>query len=324
MKVYGDTLFQLRNHEPVNNTFAAAHLDLFVTADLERLSFLSEVFFEADGNEMAVDIERLQVSYLVNNWLRLRAGRTHTAYGYYNDTYHHGNLFELTTARPFTAQFEDNGGLLTAHLVGVGIDGTFETGIGALRYDLEVGNGRLADTTAVAVLSADKNQKLVNLRLRLVLDNGFTIGINGLMDKVPVLRADDGSVERPSLQEKIAGVHLVYMENGVHALVEGSLIHHEPGSGPSTNTMSVFGELGYAIGYVTPYVRYEWIHFPRSGDPLYQEASSFYADTQTLTDLRIGLNYRPMQALALKLEGERLGRAGYHQELLTAKAAFGF
>lgn len=145
LKAYGDTLFQAVNHGPVKTTFAAAHLDLFLTAEVGKLSFLSEVFFEArEDNSIGTDIERLQVTYLFENWFRVHAGRSHTAFGYYSDTYHHGNLFELTTARPFGVGFEDSGGLFTAHLVGAGADGTFELGkAGALRYDAEVGNGRL-------------------------------------------------------------------------------------------------------------------------------------------------------------------------------------
>src|SRR5450755_2778427 len=166
-KIYGDTQFRVQNHAAVHDSFATAHIDLFPTADVGKLSFLSEIFFEAgDSNEFSVDIERLQIAYLFSNWLRLRAGRTHTAFGYYNDTYHHGNLFELTTDRPYAVNFEDEGGLIGAHLVGVGIDGTFDTGAGSFRYDLETGNGRLGDVTAVALDHAEKDDKLVNLRLR--------------------------------------------------------------------------------------------------------------------------------------------------------------
>ncbi len=198
LKMYGDTLFQVRNHASVHNTFAAPHLDLFGTADVDRLSFLTEVFFEADDNQIATDLERLQVSYLFSNWLRLRMGRTHTAFGYYNDTYHHGNLFELTTARPYAVEFEDGGGLFVAHLVGIGADGVFDlSSAGQLHYDLEVGNGRLADTTMVAIEEAGKDAKLINLRLRWLPIDGLIIGGNILHDQIPGLAPVAGAVGRP-------------------------------------------------------------------------------------------------------------------------------
>src|SRR5262249_51804832 len=134
------------------NAFFAPRIDLFGAADVGRLSFLTEIMFEAENNEIGVDVERLQINYLFANWLRVRAGRTHVAWGYYNDTYHHGNLFELTTARPYSVNFEDSLGIVMAHNVGIGVDGTFDLGnAGSIRYDAEVGNGRAADVTAVAV-----------------------------------------------------------------------------------------------------------------------------------------------------------------------------
>ena len=325
LKMYGDTLFQARNHAPVHNTFAAPHLDLFGTADVDRLSFLTEVFFEARDNEISTDVERMQLSYLFSNWLRLRMGRTHTAFGYYNDTYHHGNLFELTTGRPFAMQFEDEGGLFGAHLVGVGADGSFDLpSAGQLHYDLEVGNGRLADTTGVAIEEAGKDAKLVNIRLRWLPIDGLTIGANFLHDQIPALDAAGTTAGRPKVNESIGGAHVVYLDHGVHAVLESYLIRHSPSGGSSARTVGGFLELGYTIGQFTPYVRGELIHFPKNGDPVYQAVGSPYAGNADLEDYRLGLNWQPVPQLALKLEGEHVRHDSNHQELLTFKVAFGF
>jgi hypothetical protein len=325
LKMYGDTQFLGRSTGPVKTSFAAAHLDLFATADVGRLSFLSEVFFEAEENELAFDVERAQVSYLVANSLRLRAGRSHTAFGYYNDTYHHGNLFELTTGRPYSAQFEDAGGLFTAHLVGAGADGTFAAPKGTFRYDLEVGNGRLADITAVAVSDAGKNGKMLNLRLRYIHDGGFTLGVNGVVDAFPRPAVDaQGDPERPYVREQIAGAHAVYMEKRWHVLLEGSLIRHAPMHRNSVLTQSAFLELGRDLGDFTPYARGEIIHFPSQGDLIYQAVRSPYAGSEWVHDARIGLRYRPMQQLALRVEGQRPSFGGHHAYIGTAKLAFGF
>jgi hypothetical protein len=325
LKMYGDTQFQVRNHAPVHNTFAAPHLDLFGTADVDRLSFLTEVFFEARDNEISTDVERLQVSYLFSNWLRLRMGRTHTALGYYNDTYHHGNLFELSTSRPFAAQFEDGGGLFVAHLVGVGADGSLDLGsAGQLHYDLEAGNGRLADTTAVAIEEAGKDAKLVNLRLRWLPIDGLTIGANLLHDQIPVQVDAMGLTTRPKISELVGGAHVVYMDQGVHALLETYLVRHAASGGASASTYGGFLELGYAIGQFTPYLRPELIHFPKSGDLVYQADGAAYTGVRDLVDYRLGVNWLPMPQLSLKLEAQRLQHDSHHQELATFKVAFGF
>ena len=327
LKVYGDTMFQYRNRGPVKASFDAAHLDLFLTADVGKLTFLSEVFFEGrDDNEIAVDVERLQVSYLFENWFRVRVGRSHTAVGYYNDTYHHGNLFELTTQRPFGIQFEDKGGLIPAHLVGAGIDGTFEAGkAGEFRYDAEVGNGRLADPTGVAIVNASKSEKLVNLRLRwLAPVDGLIVGVNGIYDLVPELEATATDPGRRKVIEGIGGAHVVYMEHGVHFLAEVYVIHHERSGGGSFDIFGGFTEIGYTVGKFTPYVRPEYIRFPSDADPVFQHAGAVWEGAPTAFDARIGVRWLPLPQIALKVEGERFARGAGAQEFVSAKVAFGF
>jgi hypothetical protein len=323
IKAYGDTELSVRNKQPVHATFAAAHLDLFMTADVGRLSFLSEVFFEPEDNEMHMDLERLQINYLFDNWLRLRAGRMHTAFGYYNDTYHHGNLFELGVGRPFSVRFEDEGGLFTAHLVGVGADGTFAVGDGgSLRYDVEVGNGRYSDVSVVALEQAAKDDKLVNVRLRYSPFDGFIFGINGQHDTVPAFDSMAGL--RPKASELTLGAHVVYMNDPVHLLIEGYMVNHDTKAAKSTTTAGGFVELGYKLGDFKPYGRAELIHFPRAGDVIYQAPDASYAGTRNLVDLRVGLRYQPLVQLAFRVELERVARDGNHQESATFKAAFGF
>src|SRR5947209_14580244 len=76
LKFYGDTSFGVRNHSDVSNGFTASRLELFPTASADRVSFLAELMAEgSETNEISVDLERVQVSYLFSNWLRVRAGR---------------------------------------------------------------------------------------------------------------------------------------------------------------------------------------------------------------------------------------------------------
>jgi len=204
LKLYGDSGFAVRDAsgQPwttytsnaniwapnVNYAFFAERLDLFGSANIDRLSFISEIMFEGLHNSIGVDVERLQVSYLFGDWLRLTAGRKHLSWGYYNDTYHHGTIFELTTSRPYSVDFEDSLGLVMSHLVGFAVDGTFKVGKSAtLRYDAEVGNPRSADVTAVPVQYAEGGQPTVNARLRLMPIDGLIIGVNAMRDVIPTL-----------------------------------------------------------------------------------------------------------------------------------------
>lgn len=349
LKLYGDTGYTVRNNtdqmpaEPnvyspgVWNSFSASHLDLFATADWEKLSFLAELLIEAGDNEFGYDAERLQISYLISNWLRVRAGRSHLALGYYNDSYHHGNLFELTTSRPYSVNFEDGGGLLLAHNVGVGADGTIDAkSAGSFRYDLDVGNGRNSDISAVAVSFSEKNDKLVNLRLRwLPPIDGLIIGVNGMRDVVPGLPAAAQITGRAKAEELVGGAHVVYTEHSVHLDLEGFVIRHDNEGTDATTIRGGFLELGYSIGAFTPYVRAEYLRFPSGGDPVYQYSSdsaqgqisgtqSIYYDAKDFSDFRLGVKWLPIPQLALKGEVERLAHDRVHQEIATLKAAFGF
>lgn len=353
LKLYGDTGFAVRDNAylpwsvgsanqdvyapGVWNAFFAPRLDLFGAADVGRLSFLTEVMFEAEHNEIGVDLERLQLNYLFANWLRVRAGRTHIAWGYYNDTYHHGNLFELTTARPFSVNFEDSLGIIETHNVGLGIDGTFDFGnAGSVRYDAEVGNGRAPDITSVSIQFADKNEKAVNVRIRWISVDGIIVGVNGMRDVVPALASTQmGVASRPQAEELVAGAHVAYMENHMHIDVEAFAMRHNPEGATSTNIYGGFAELGYRIAAFTPYIRGEYMRFPSSGDVVYQYGPdsaqaalsgepSIYFGVHDFSDLRVGVKWLPIPQLALKLEGERIGLDSRHQEIATVKAAFGF
>lgn len=349
MKLYGDTGYIVRNNTDqipsgpnvyspgAWNSFSSPHLDLFSTADWEKLSFLSEIMFEAANNEISVDVERLQIAYLFSNWLRVKAGRSHTAFGYYNDTYHHGNLFELTTGRPYSVQFEDGGGLILAHNVGIGVDGTFDAdSAGSFRYDVDVGNGRGSNITGVNLQFAEKAEKSVNVRLRWLLPvDGLIVGINGMRDIIPGLPAADATqVGRANAEELVGGAHIVYNEHHAHVDIEGFVIRHNTDGQSSTNIVGGFAELGYSIGAFTPYIRPEYVRFPSQGDPVYQygagssqgqiSGASPYDGVRDFTDLRIGVKWLPIPQLALKLEGERLGHNAQNQEIATVKAAFGF
>jgi hypothetical protein len=276
------------------------------------------------------------------------AGRKHLAWGYYNDTYHHGNIFELTDSRPYSVNFEDSDGIVVSHLVGVAVDGTVKLGSTLLRYDAEVGNPRSADITAVPVQYAEGNAPTVNARLRWMPVDGLIIGVNAMRDVIPSLAAPPGTTPavktRPQTEELVGGGHIVYTEHHLLVDVEGFYMRHNP-AGPtlSTDIVGGFAELGYTLGAFTPYLRPEYIRFPSGGDPIFQyvatdpeglivgqdsiyvgNGTSRSAPIENFTDVRVGVKWMVLPQLALRLEGDRVSKDAQHQEIATVKAAFGF
>src|SRR5207244_12772364 len=118
---------------------AVGQFHLYLVSRLQRnLSFLGECVIETgEGGETGVDLERMYIRYAWSDYLHLAAGRTHTALGYWNEVFHHGTLLQPTVERPEALKFEDDGGILPVHSVGIEVGGRAERDDWTLDY---VGN----------------------------------------------------------------------------------------------------------------------------------------------------------------------------------------
>jgi hypothetical protein len=128
---------------PVHNTFQLGEFDLFLNSRLSStISFLGEVVLAADAsNFWGLDVERAQITYKPSEYFQISGGRIHTAIGFYNTTFHHGAWFQTTTGRPYMYYFEDSGGILPVHIVGVEAAGLIpRTGRWNAHWIAEVGN----------------------------------------------------------------------------------------------------------------------------------------------------------------------------------------
>ena len=139
-----------------HTTFQAGEFDLFLTSKLsERLNFLAEIVLGPDDtNAFGLDIERYQLTFKANRYFAATAGRFHTSIGYYNTAYHHGVWFSTAEGRPIMYLFEDSGGILPVHMVGVNLTGAVpRTEKIGLHWIAEVGNGLTSNTNNLAIES---------------------------------------------------------------------------------------------------------------------------------------------------------------------------
>lgn len=308
--------------------FSAAKLELFTTKTVDRWLFLAEVMFEAGGeNSFELDVERVEVGYLYRNWLRVLVGRFHTAIGYYNDAFHHGAYFMLPVGRPTMVEFEDGGGLIPAHNIGVHIDGRFGVGDDHVHYDLELANGRGADPLTIQNQHDTNRPKAVNLRVRYepsgALD-GLVVGGNLYFDSIPGATAEmtAGPALGP-IHEWIVGAHAAYFEHELHFITEAMMIQHTVlDTGATHRTYAVFAEVGHTYDSVTPYVRYELTRFPDEGDPYYGKLGDDGYQAAT-----VGVKHSTTDNIALKAQaGVTFSRAPGSDPLftLTGQVAFAF
>jgi hypothetical protein len=268
-----------------NSTFALGIMDLFVTSQIsEHFSYLTEMGFEADpgSNNIGVDLERAQLSWVPNDKFALTMGRSHAMLGYYNTAFHHGTWFQTTIDRPRIFEFEDSGGPLPIHNVGLGSMGKIPSGKLGLHWLAEVGNGKqtysLAAGPAPANVLSDHTGKSTNIGLiaRPEKLDGFQAGFDWYQASlVPVVSLLPGfgtpTFAFPNAvgyyKQNIFVAHAVYITPKTELMLEDAEIRDMPrGSTRPLYTSGGYAEASHAFGVLRPYARFQWLN-PNFNDP---------------------------------------------------------
>jgi hypothetical protein len=315
---YGDVNFATPNRDSLHSTFWLDSLDLYSTANYgPRLNFLAELQAEIeDSNEGNFDVERLWVGYTFNDLFIVRAGRQHTALGYWNNTYHHAKQHYLTVNRPFFLDFEDEGGVFPMHNVGMELTGSLNNSGSRWTYDLNVGNGHYIDPATgflVPVQVANNyGTSLVALRIsnRPAGDPGLTLGVFGSAERVAVQAGD-------LVDERLYGVDLSYVEGSTEVITE----FFRPVN-KEKSAYAYYAQIGYRVlPDLTPYARYEAL-FTNSNDPYFSELLNGVTRKQMIAGARYDLD---VLRSALKLQYRHDAKEGSKiYNLVEAQWCFGF
>ena len=296
---FGDVTFHGSDQRGTNTSFTLGQLDLFVTSDIsEKFKFLSELVFEADArnNNFGVDVERLLVQYSPNDYLKLSAGRYHTAIGYYNTAYHHSTWLQTATGRPFLFQFEDDEGILPIHNVGLSATGLIPSGSLQLHYVAEVGNGRASrfpGDEPVQNVMDENNRKAFNL-------GGYVTPewVQGLQAGFSVYHDRLTPAGQATIGETILAAHGVIVRPNFEWLNEAMLIRHAPdGSGRVFNTPGFYTQVSKRFGSYRPYFRYQYVNGSDS-EPVFPWVGMRQGPS-------VGLRFDASESVALKLQYDR-------------------
>jgi hypothetical protein len=306
IKVYSDVNFVLAEHE--YPAFKIGGVDFFITGDIsEDFSALSENVLEILGAEGTVfDLERIYLEWHPKRWFKVRFGRDHLMLGRYMQTFHHALFFQLATARPTVLAFEDEGGPLPAHQIGIEVLGDVPLGSELdLHYALGIGNGRGQFSDDV-LSTQDRNAfkaMVAQLSLSPRFLPGLELGVSGYLDRIPpgFTDATGRVLLAESVDEQIMGAHVIYASYPVEAQAEGYyLLHKGRDTGVSTNLLGGFGQLGVSFEQWTPYARIEAAD--RSvGDTFFNISGA----ATRLLEVRGGLRYGLSDQAVLKLEYRR-------------------
>jgi hypothetical protein len=306
---FGDMTLRGSDRKGDTTSFALGQLDLFVTSDVsEKFKFLSEIVFEGgpdniygvttgEINHFSVDVERYLIQYSHNDYLNISAGRYHTAIGYYNTAYHHSTWLQTTTGRPLLFEFEDRGGLLPIHNVGVSVNGLIPSGRLGLHYVAEVGNGR-ASRNALAIEPVqnevdENNNKAFNLALfaRPEAVQGLQVGFSAYRDVLTPAAV-------PKVGETILDAYGVLVRPGFEWLNEALIIRHAPQGSPRVfNTPGFYTQLSKAFGAYRPYFRYQYVN-ASDIEPIFPDIGLRHGPS-------LGLRYDASESVALKLQYDR-------------------
>ena len=315
---FGDTTFHGSDQRGAHTAFSLGQLNLFVTSDIsEKFRLLSEIVFEADTtNTFGVDVERLLLQYSHNDYFNLAVGRYHTAIGFYNTAYHHSAWLQTAVGRPFLFQFEDNGGILPIHNVGVSASGLIPSGRLGLHYVAEVGNGRASSSPsaeAVQNVVDENNGKAVNLALFARPDavRGLQLGFSFYHDGLQ-------PIGQPHIGEEIFATHAVIQRPNFEWLNEGMIIRHATqGQSHVFDTPGFYTQISKAFGIYRPYFRYQYVN-EADDEPVFPQVGLQYGPSA-------GIRMDASESVALKLQYDHT--AFRHQPSvngLTLQFAFTF
>jgi hypothetical protein len=330
-----------------NNTgdhgFDIASMDFYLTPQFgDRVKALAELIFEVgeSGNPpvVAPDLERLQIGYIFNDDFTLWAGRFHTPYGYWNTAFHHGKQLMTTIDRPHFIDFEDSGGILPAHSVGLWGNGGLRAGDGKINYDLYIANGQ-----RIVGASGTQNDATGQLDMNLLRDDnhsyeygakvgyqfggrleGLQLGTHYLDEKV------NDDVDQPNnLPSDKTDVH-IYGGYGVYITDDWEILseyyrfndHDQSGSTGTHNSWATYAQIGHPFGSFTPYFRFERTRLDQNDNYFaYQEAGFSYR--RSVFGLRYDIN--PKVALKFEFQNTRnLDRDVFTSNELKAQLAVRF
>ncbi|MDQ7082445.1 MAG: hypothetical protein Q9N34_05415 [Aquificota bacterium] len=186
--------------------FVLGDADLLAFLTHGRLKGLLEVYLEQP--EGKVDLERGYVEVSLGG-LYIKLGKFHSPIGYFNQKWHHGLYLMTPVDRPLVVSFEDEGGPLPVHMVGV--EAGLETEVFGKRAGLKgsIGNGNL-QLGSENTQDFDPKKSLLG-KAYLLWDPFSEIGLSFGYDPMEVSDPDVGYVKT---ENYIFGLHLARRKPG--------------------------------------------------------------------------------------------------------------
>lgn len=333
--------------------FYEGRLSFYLTPHFgDNVKVLAEPNFEVsqlDGT-VNVDIERLQIGYTFSDAATVWGGRFHTPYGYWNTAFHHGAQLQTSILRPRFLDFEDSGGILPSHMLGVWGTHKFKAGKGKFTFDWYAGNGPKItniNPSVPAVIAISSNYQTGGLDPNIAGDDnhsamlGMNLGyefsgsLDGLRLALHMLEGDVNAYSTattiPSTPFNTTGLvmgggSIVYLSNDWEIMSEYYGFNDKDKSTDlKYKSRAGYFQAGRSFDELTPYVRLE--------RTLFNQADNYFsmqANGQSYARQALGLRYNLNPKAALKIElmnssfKAETGRTALAYRSLNIQYAIGF
>jgi hypothetical protein len=263
---YADAGFQRNVDGTHTKKFDLGEIDLFGTERLSpHLTALMELVFETDDQQLVasvpVNVERLLLQYRGNDFFNVDIGSYRTAIGYYSTAYLRGAWLQTAISRPRVFTFEDQGGFLPLHAVGVSVNGRIPSGDLNLHYVAEVGSSRNYGNIAGLSLEPSFN-RATNLAVF-----SQPRGVPGLEIGFSTYHDLFSPAAGFQLDRSVWTVHFVYVRGRVEFLNEGMRIGLLDLSAPGAATgLAFYSQFAYRVASSwKPYGRVEYLNAHGTG-----------------------------------------------------------
>jgi len=304
-QVYGNGDYEYRSPAApgvAKQSFALGALDVFAAGQVgEHFRAATEVVLEGDSvdNEFGIDVERLWGAWTFGDWLELKFGREHSPQSRWNRRYHHGRWMWTSATQPFLARFEDDGGPLAVHQVGLEANGHVRLPGGTLEYAGVLSNGRGRTPTEVQNFGDHNGNKALDFGIGFSPDliHGLGVGGDVHLDEIPSIPED--VQRRHAIREIVETAYVEHFAGPLETLGEFAWIRHDDrNSGLTFDSRSGYMQLGYHLAPFTPYTRFDWRDMARN-DPFYKPDDLDLDGWEQV----LGVRYDVTDYLAVKLEG---------------------
>jgi hypothetical protein len=322
--------------------FNVGSLSFYLTPHFgNKIKALVEPNFEiASDGSLSTDLERAQIGYTFSDTATLWAGRFHTPYGYWNTAFHHGAQMQTSVLRPRFLDFEDKGGILPAHMVGLWGTGKVKAGQGKFTYDAFAGNGPKivmgADPfTGLGILDInfagdDNHQAMVGLNLGYEFSgsmDGLRVAAHSVRGDVDTYNPYPSGTSLNKTELNMYGGSVVYLGNDWEIMSELYKFNDKDKNGPTgTHKSSAsYLQIGKTFTDLTPFIRKEITNLDQQDNYFAMQASG-----QSYTRYAGGVKYDLDPKAALKFEvqysnfAEESGRTPHKYHSLYLQYAIRF